>query len=173
MQKSVKETSVKELKEKFKKSQAVVVADYSTVNVKEITNLRRALRKAKAQFKIAKNTLTTIAVKGTEFESLTDYLTGPVALTFAEGPLEIAKILVKFAKDTGKLKLKAAYFEGQVVGPEMIKEMASLPSKEELYARLVGNLRAPLFNLVFVLSGISRKLVYVLSEIKNQKGKVG
>jgi large subunit ribosomal protein L10 len=171
MQKLEKEKQVEELKKKFQSSSAVVVADYSTVNVKEVTGLRRELRKIKARFQVAKNTLTAIAVSGTPYEPLKNYLSGPVALAFAEGPVEISKILVKFSKDTGKLRIKVAFFEGQLVGPELIKEMASLPSKEELYGQLVGNLKAPIFNFVFILSGIYRNFVYLLSEIERTKGQ--
>lgn len=173
MKKSEKTIQVQELKDKFAVCSAVVVADYATVNVKEMTALRRQLRKARVNFKVAKNTLTSIAIKGTRYESLSQHLVGPVVLAFADGPVDVAKILVKFAKDTNKLKIKAAFFEGQMVGPDKIKEMASLPSRQELYAMLVGSLKAPISNMVFVLSGISRKLVYVLSEIKNKKGQEG
>lgn len=169
MKKPEKEKAVSDLKKVFKKATAVVVADYTGINVKEMTALREKLRAVKANFKVAKNTLTGLALDGTDYEPLKDYLKGPVVLTFAEEPLEICKILAKFSKDSGKLVLKAAVFEGQLVSPEMIKEMALLPSKEELLAKLVGGLKAPVVNFVFVLSGIYRKLVYVLSEIKNKK----
>lgn len=173
MKKVEKEKIINDLKGWFQKAEAVVVADYTGINVKEITNLREQLKAKQVLFKVAKNTLTMLALAGTEFEVLKKYLAGPVILAFGPGPLEISKIFTKFSKDTGKLQVKAAVFDGQLVGPEAVKEMAALPSREELLAQLVGSVKAPLFNLVFVLSGIHRKLIYALSEIKNKKEKEG
>jgi large subunit ribosomal protein L10 len=168
-----KQKAVTDLKAWFEQASSVVVADYTGITVKEMTALRNQLRAAKTSFRVAKNTLTALAISGTPYEGLKDYLKGPVILAFAPGPVDVAKILVKFSKDSGKLALKAAFFEGQVVGPEMIKQMSALPSREELLARVVGGLKAPLSNTVFVLSGIYRKFVYALSEIKNKKEKEG
>lgn len=173
-----KKTLIDEVADKIKNSQILVLTDYrgheTGLTVKLVTELRRKLNKEKAEMRVVKNTLTKLALKKLKIEGLDAYLEGPTALVIGEEPAVTSKILVEFAKDNrigkeGLPELKAAYFDGEVLNKAKIKELASLPSKEVLYSRLMAGMQSPLYGFVNVLQGTIRSLVYALDDLRKKK----
>ncbi|AWZ49547.1 50S ribosomal protein L10 [Hathewaya limosa] len=154
----LKEAKVQEIKEKLEKAQAIILADYQGLNVEEDTELRKQLRESGVEYKVYKNTLTTLALKELGIEGLDEYLNGPVSIAISyEDPTAPARILNNFAKDHKKLELKAGIVQGEVFDINRIKELASIPSKEVLLAKLLGSFKAPLSNLAYLLNAIKEK----------------
>ena len=170
VQRQKKAKAVEEIKDKLQSSQAAVLTDYRGLNVAEITELRFKLREAGVEYKVLKNTLTWRAAQEVGLEKLKEYLEGPTAIAFSvEDPVAPAKILNGFAKTHDALEIKAGVLEGKVIQFEKVKELADLPSREELLAQTVGGMQAPLYGLVNVLQGSIRNLVYVLEAVREQK----
>ncbi|AFM39546.1 ribosomal protein L10 [Desulfosporosinus acidiphilus SJ4] len=162
---------VAEIKEKFQQSTGVVLADYRGLTVAEVTKLRTQLRQAGVEYKVLKNTLVRRAAQEVGVEGLETYLEGPTALAFSKDPVAPAKILMDFAK-ANKLKnfaIKAGVLEGKVIGPEGVKELADLPSREVLLAMVLRGMQAPLAGMANVLQGPIRKMGYALEEVRKLK----
>jgi len=158
-----KEKIVKDIKEKLEKSKVAVFTNYRGITAGEITELRRSLRESGSELRIAKNTLTRIAARDLGLEGINPYLEGPVAIAFGyEDPVAPAKILHKFIKEYKKMEIKGGVLENAIVDADGIKELADLPPKEVLLAKVVGGMQAPISGLVNVLQGSIRNLVYVL-----------
>ncbi|TCO75025.1 50S ribosomal protein L10 [Marinisporobacter balticus] len=154
----LKKQVVEEIKEKFTKAQSAVVVDYRGLTVEEATALRKNMREAGVDYKVYKNTLTRLAVKGTEFEPLTENLTGPNAVAFGyEDPITPAKILNDFAKEHKALELKSCVVEGQYYGVDTIKQIAEIPSREVLLAKFLGSIKSPISNFAYLLQAIADK----------------
>ncbi len=165
-----KEKVVDEIAEKMTQAKGVYLADYKGLNVEEISDLRNKLREAEVEFKVVKNTLARLSVNKVGYEGLLPYLNGPTAMAFAlADPVVGAKVLAEFAKKNDKLQLKACVFDGVVYGEERVKEIAQLPSKEEIHAQTVGMISAPLRSLMNILTGTLSAIVNVLDQIKEQK----
>lgn len=155
---TIKEAKVVEIKEKLEKAQSVILADYQGLSVEEDTQLRKNLREAGIEYKVYKNTLVTIAAKELGMEGIVEYLEGPVSIAFGyEDATAPARILNDFAKDHKKLELKAGIVDGEVFDKEKVEQLASIPSKEVLIAKLLGSIKAPLSNLAYLLSAIKDK----------------
>ena len=155
---TLKEAKVAEIKEKLQKSQAVILSDYQGLTVEEDTQLRKNLRTEGIEYKVYKNTLVILAAKELGFESITKYLEGPVSIAFGyEDATSAARVLNDFAKDHKKLELKAGIVDGEVFDKDKIEQLASIPSKEVLIAKLLGSIKAPLSNLAYLLSAIKDK----------------
>ena len=151
----LKQAKVAEIKEKLEKAQAVILADYQGLTVEEDTQLRKTLRDNGLEYKVYKNTLVTLAVKDLGIEGIEGYLEGPVAIAFGyEDATAPARVLYDFAKDHKKLELKAGIVEGEVFDTEKVNQLATIPSKEVLIAKLLGSIKAPLSNLAYLLSAI-------------------
>ena len=165
-----KEAEVAEIQEKIEKSQSVMFLDYRGLNVAEVTELRNKMREAGVEYKVIKNTMIRRAAEKAGIEGLDDVLEGPTAVAFGYAdPVAPAKILVDFIEDTKKTILKGGVLAGKAMSEAEIKNLASLPSKEELIAKMLGSLNAPITGLVMALSGIPRNLVYALNAIKEKK----
>ncbi|KNZ69490.1 50S ribosomal protein L10 [Thermincola ferriacetica] len=165
-----KEAIVSMVKEKLQNSQGAVLTDYRGLNVAEITELRNKLREAKVEFKVIKNTLTKRAADELGIEGLDPYLEGPTAIAFGmEDPVAPAKILADFAKTHNQLELKVGILDGKVIDKAKIKELAELPSKAELIAKVLGGMSSPLYGFAGSLQGILRNFVYVLNAVKDKK----
>ncbi len=168
----VKESKVKaveELKDKFNRSSAVILTDYRGLNVADITELRRKLKEQGIEYKVAKNTLTRIAIKDFEY-GLDEFLEGPTAMAFSyEDPVAPAKVLIDFAKIHKELEIKAGVVEGKVVSKDVIDELAKMPPKEQLLASAVGAIQSPLYGIVGVMQGTLRNMVYTLQAIQDKK----
>ncbi len=163
----MKEAKVAEIKEKLEKSQSVILASYQGLTVEEDTQLRKNLREAGVEYKVYKNTLVTLAAKELGLEAISEYLEGPVSIAFGyEDATAPARILNDFAKDHKKLELKAGIVEGQIFDKEKVSQLATIPSKEVLIAKLLGSIKAPLSNLAYLLSAIKMTREEIIQAIK-------
>jgi large subunit ribosomal protein L10 len=154
----LKEAKVQEIREKIEKAQSIVLASYQGLNVEEDTELRKKLREAGVEYKVYKNTLVTLATKELGLEGIAEYLEGPVSVAIGyDDATAPARILNDFAKDHKKLQLKAGIVEGQIFDEAKIKELASIPPKEVLVAKLLGSLKAPLSKFVYLINAIAEK----------------
>jgi len=167
-----KQEAVAQIVEKFTSAKSVFLTDYSGLTVEAITNLRRNLRKSQVEFQVSKNTLARIAAKQVGYQDLVPHLEGPTALAFGMGdPAAPAKVLTDFLKTNEKPKVKAIIFEGKYFDAKSMSEIATLPSREQLLARLLGSLNSPITGLASSLSGIIRKLAYALNAVAESKQK--
>ncbi|KUK83889.1 MAG: 50S ribosomal protein L10 [Pelotomaculum thermopropionicum] len=166
-----KEVVVKELKEKFESAQSAVLTDYRGLNVAEATRLRRKLREGGCEFKVVKNTLTGLAARQVGLTGLDPYLEGPVAIAFSQDPVAPAKILSEFIRENKKMVIKAGVLEGKVLDARKVKDLADLPSREVLLARVLGGMQSPLSGTASVLAGTLRSFVYALEAIRKQRAE--
>ncbi|WP_297862525.1 50S ribosomal protein L10 [uncultured Acidaminococcus sp.] len=161
---------VAELKDLLTSSKGVVLVDYCGLTVAEDTELRSKMREAGVKYMVAKNTFIRIAAQEAGIEGLDAYLEHNTAVAFsAEDPVAPAKILNDFSKDHKALEIKAGILDGKVIGLDEVKAVAELPSREELLAKLVGSMQAPISGLVNVLQGTIRNFVYTLEAVRQKK----
>lgn len=150
--------------------QAVWVVDYRGLTVKESQGLRRNIREAGAVMKVYKNTLMQIALKEMDMPEMDQVLSGPSAFIFADGdPVASAKALRDFAKENETLEIKGGIMDGAFVDADAVQKIASLPSREELIAKLLGSLQNPMSQIVRVLNGPAEKLARTIGAIADQK----
>jgi len=167
---ATKEALVAEIKDRFNGSEAVIMADYRGLTVKQMQLLRVKVREAGGDIKVYKNSLTEIAVRELALPNMDAYLAGPTVFVFIEGdPVAPAKALTAFAKENQALELKGGFVQNQVVDSDGVKAIASLPSREELLAKLLGTMLNPLTGTVRVLSGPARAFVTVVDAIAKEK----
>ena len=154
----LKQPIVQEISEQIKDAQSVVVVDYRGLTVAEDTQLRKQLREAGVAYKVYKNTLVNFAIKGTDFESLSDVLEGPnafaISTTDATAP---ARVLAKFAKTAPALEIKAGVVEGTFYDADGMKAIATIPSREELLSKFLGSIQSPITNFARVINQIAEK----------------
>ena len=168
--KAFKDDKIKLIKEKIDKAQVAIVTEYKGLSVEEITNLRRALQKEGGDYMVTKNTLTKIAVKGTEFEPLTDLMKGPIAIAFGfEDQVSTAKVVSNFIKETKKGEILGAVLEGNLLSASEAKALANLPSKEELYAKMLGSLKSPASGVTLGINGVLAALTRAVAAVRDQK----
>ena len=161
---------VAELKDLLSGSKGAVLVDYCGLTVAEDTELRSKMREAGVKYMVAKNTFIRIAAKEAGIEGLDAYLEHNTAVAFsAEDPVAPAKILNDFSKDHKALEIKAGILDGKVIALDEVKALAELPSREELLAKLVGSMQAPISGLVNVLQGTIRNFVYTLEAVRQKK----
>ena len=154
----IKEAKVSEIKEKMEKAQGIIFAKYQGLTVEEDTELRKTLREAGVEYKVYKNTLTTLAAKELGFDGIVDALEGPLSVAFGyEDPTVPAKVLNDFAKNHKKLELVAGIVQGEIFDEAKVKQLATIPSREILIAKLLGSFKAPLSNLAYLLNAIKEQ----------------
>ncbi|NOX97368.1 MAG: 50S ribosomal protein L10 [Nitrospirae bacterium] len=165
-----KDIVVRDLTEKLKRAETTIVTDYRGLKVVEMAELRKRLREAGVEYKVAKNTLACFAAEESELEDMKQFLVGPTAFAFGAGdPTVAAKILAGFAREYPPLKIRGGAFRKEILSSEKVNLWAVLPSREELLAKVAAGMKSPLSNLVFGLKGIMTKFIYTLEAIKAQK----
>lgn len=170
MNRDEKASMVSDLNESFSRAKFAVVTDYRGLKVTELEKLRRNLRQCDARFRIAKNTLLRLAVKGTGYEALTEFLTGTTAVAVGfEDPVASAKALSKFAKEYKALNIRSAVLDGSVLSADDVVALSMLPGQDVLRAQLLGTMAAVPTGLVRVLNAVPQSFVYTLQAIKEQK----
>ena len=168
--KAFKDDKIKLIKEKIDKAQVAIVTEYKGLSVEEITKLRRALQKDGGDYMVTKNTLAKIAVKGTPYEVLADALKGPIALAFGfEDQVAPAKALSKFIKDTKKGEILAAAMDGKLMSAKEAQALATLPSKAEIYAKMLGCINSPASGIVGGINGVMSALVRAVAAVRDTK----
>ena len=168
--KAFKSDKIAQIKEKVEKAQVAIVTEYQGMSVEDITNLRRALQKEDGDYMVTKNTLAKIAVKGTEYELLTDLLTGPIAIAFGyDDQVMPAKALAKFIKETEKGKIVGAVLDGKLLSADEAKALASLPSKQEIYAKMLGCINSPASGIANSINAVMSSLTRAMAAVRDQK----
>src|SRR6185369_10032712 len=139
---------VSEVSAKLKGAQAVIVAEYRGLDVGRVTQLRSKARKSGLYLRVLKNTLARRAVKGTPFEKLADQMVGPLMYGIAQDPVAGAKVLAAFAKENERFVIKGGALPNSLMSDKDVKALATMPSREELLAKLLGTMQAPIAKLV-------------------------
>ncbi len=157
MNREEKAQLLSELNELFSNSEIVVVSHYKGLTVKEVSELRDNIRKVGAGFRVTKNRITRLALKGTNFENLADLFKGSTAIAFASDPVSACKACVEFAKTNEKLIIVGGAMGTGVLSTDEINKLASIPSMDELRAKIIGLLQAPGAQLARVTKAYSEK----------------
>lgn len=151
----MKQAKVEEIKEKLQKSQSVVLASYQGLTVEEDTQLRKSSREAGVEYKVYKNTLVILAAKELGIEGLDEHLQGPISIAIGYDDVTApARILNDFAKTHKKLELKAGLVQGEIYDADKVKQLANIPSKDILIAKLLGSIKSPLSKFAYLLNAI-------------------
>jgi large subunit ribosomal protein L10 len=159
-----KQERIVELRDRFMRAKAAIVTDYRGLKVSELNELRRKLRDSGIEYRVVKNTLTRLAVKETSARPLADHLTGPCAVALGyEDEVTAAKVVLDFAKTSGKLQVKMGVLRGRLIDPENLKKVITLPPRAELQAQLLGLLSTVPARLLGVMSAVPRDFVSVLA----------
>jgi large subunit ribosomal protein L10 len=168
-----KEQIVQDLHERFSRARVVILTDYKGLNVEKLNTLRRKLKENDVEYQVAKNTLVNRASQDTQVALISDALVGPtaVALSYAD-PVAPAKVLKEFAKENEALGIKIGVLGGQVLDEKAIENLANLPSREVLLAKLLSTMNAVPTGLVTALADLPRRLMNVL-QAKKEKMESG
>lgn len=164
-----KKAVVAEVSAEVANAQAIVVAEYRGLEVGDMTQLRAKARSAGVYLRVLKNTLARRAVADTQFAGLADHMVGPLAYGISADPVAVAKVLSEFAKSNDKLVIKAGAMAGQVMTTKDVTALATLPSREELLAKLMGTMQAPITKFVQTLNEVPTKFVRGLAAVRDQK----
>ncbi|MDE7330146.1 MAG: 50S ribosomal protein L10 [Clostridia bacterium] len=166
-----KKVVVEEIIQKIKASKSVVLVDYNKLTVAEVSALRNKCKQAGCEYKVYKNTLVRKALNDLGFNQFDADLNGPTAVTFGSDETCAAKLMMEAAKEYDqKIVVKSAFVDNAYVDKAGVKALASMPSREELVAKMLGSMQAPLSNFAGVLNNLVAGIVRVLNGIAQQKG---
>ena len=164
MNKEKKQEYIKEMTTQFDKSEAVIVAHYQGLTVKQLDDLRSQMRKHGIIFKITKNRITKLALEKTKCKELSNLFTGPTAVAMSEDAITSAKILTKFSKDNKNLKILGGIMGSDILDVAGVQNVASLPSLDEARAKIVGILRSPAQKIASILLAPASKIAILALE---------
>jgi large subunit ribosomal protein L10 len=162
---------VEEVSALVAKSQSIIVAEYRGLGVEAVTKLRKQARSQGVQLRVLKNTLARRAVDGTPFAGLSDKLVGPLVYGFSPDPVAAAKVLSGFAKDHDKLVVKGGAMANFVMDEKGVKALATMPSREELLAKLMATMQAPIGQFVRTLNEVPARFVRTVAAVRDAKEK--
>ena len=171
MKRSDKNDFVQNLKEELKNSSSVVVAHYAGLSVSETDNLRKEMRSNGAKFKVTKNRLTKIALTGTPYESIEDLFTGPTAIAYSSDPVAPARVSVEFEKKFENFKILGGSYEGEKIDNAKINFLATLPSLDQIRAKLLGLLNAPAQKIASIAQAPGGQLARLINARSEQLEK--
>ena len=166
-----KKEVVAEVAARLADAQTVILAEFRGLPVEAITVLRARARSNGVYLRVLKNTLARRAVRGTPFEKLSDHMVGPLAYGISKDPVAAAKVLYAYAKENDKLVIKGGAMAGQVMNAKEVGQLATMPSREELLAKLLGTMQAPIAKFVQTLNEVPGKFVRTLAAVRDQKEK--
>ncbi len=166
-----KKAVVAEVSAKLTQAQAIVLAEYRGLEVGDMTALRAKARSSGVYLRVLKNTLVRRAVAGTPFEKLAQHMIGPLAYGISNDPVAAAKVLNEFARTNDKFVIKAGAMPGQVMTAKEVSTLATMPSREELLAKLMGTMQAPIATFVRTLNEVPGRFVRTLAAFRDQKEK--
>ena len=166
-----KQAVVSEIAAQLGKAQSVIVAEYRGLNVGAVTDLRSKARKCGLYLRVLKNSLARRAVKGTPFEKLTDQMAGPLMYGIAQDPVAGAKVLSEFAKENELFVIKGGAMPNAMMSTKDVKALATMPSRDELLAKLVGTLQAPIVKLVRTMNEVPGRFVRTLAAVQAAREK--
>ncbi|MBM4175339.1 MAG: 50S ribosomal protein L10 [Ignavibacteria bacterium] len=171
MNKTEKAEIISNFAEKFQNTSALYLIDYTGITVEEVSELRREFRKSKVEYKVIKNTLAKRAIdEANKFDKLKDYFVGMTSVAISsDDPVAPAKIIKKYKDKFNKLDLKACYIESSFYDGSKLNEIASLQTKPEIIAGILGSLQSPISGIVGSINAVMRDLVGVLDAIANKK----
>lgn len=166
---SEKQAVVAETSAEIAKAQSIIVAEYRGLAVGQITTLRKQAREGGVYLRVLKNTLARRAVEGTPFAGLADKLVGPLIYGISPDPVAAAKVLSGFAKTNDKLVVKGGAMPNFVMDANGVRALASMPSRDELLAKLMATMQAPITQFVRTLNEVPGRLVRTLAAVRDQK----
>jgi large subunit ribosomal protein L10 len=166
-----KQDLVAEVSAQVANAQTVVIAEYRNLTVADMTELRRRARGAGIYLRVVKNTLARRAVADTPFSKLADQMVGPLAYGISTDPVSAAKVLSDYAKSNDKLVIKGGAMANQLMSPKDVSSLASMPSREQLLAQLMGTMLAPVAKFVQTLNEVPGKFVRTLAALHEQREK--
>ena len=164
-----KQAVVAEVSAQVARAQAIVVAEYRGMGVAAMTDLRKKARGAGIYLRVLKNTLVRRAVAETPFAGLTEKMVGPLAYGISSDPVQVAKVLHEFARGNDKFVIKAGSMANFVMSPKDVANLATMPSREELLAKLLGTMQAPIATFVRTLNEVPGRLVRTLAAVRDAK----
>ena len=164
-----KQEVVAEVGAEIAKAQTVVLAEYRSLTVADMTDLRRKARNAGVYLRVVKNTLARRAVAETPFEGLAEQMTGPLAYGISADPVAAARVLSDYAKTNDKLKIRGGGMANQVMSAQEVARLASMPSREQLLAQLMGTMRAPVAKFVQTMNEVPGKFVRTLAAVRESR----
>ena len=160
---------IEEVTAELAKAQSIIIAEYRGLDVASATVLRKNARESGVYLRVLKNTLVRRAIAHTPFQDLNDQLVGPLMYAISEDPVAAAKVLSGFAKENEALVIKAGALPNSILSIDGVKALATMPSREELLAKLLGTLQAPIAQFVRTLNEVPTKFVRGLAAVRDQK----
>ena len=173
LNREAKAVVIDEVSAQVAQAQSIVLAEYRGLDVANITDLRKKARNAGVYLRVLKNTLVRRSVAGTPFEQLADKMSGPLIYGISPDPVATAKVLNEFAKSNEKLVIRAGAMPNAVITALEVKALANMPSREELLAKLLGTMQAPVAQFVRTLNEVPSRFVRTLAAVRDQKQGAG